>query len=213
MKTKILYRGKSVKSGKWVYGYFVEHDGRSFIIKPDEITWLSDIHGEMECYITEVYCKTVGRLLKHADYDSYYENNEIFQGDIIDVYRRRMDIEDTEPDAVAVVMDEHSISENGMGRWFPQDTTRIKVIGNIYDNPELLDVSDIISITSRFGECPEDYIVQHNELIEEYGMRGVHACCYLCNFESEYVCHVFNGGCPRLDECRRIKEACGEKEN
>lgn len=131
---------KSVLSGSWIYGYFIIYNDKSFVIKEGEITWLSDITGEMECYITEVDPDTVGRLINYADYDSFQENDKIFQGDIVAIWRNRMtDIETEKPDTVGVVVDEHSIRVKGMGRWFTQDTTRVKVIGNIYDNPELVE--------------------------------------------------------------------------
>lgn len=55
------------------------------------------------------------------------------------------------------------------------------------------------------GEVDE-YLERHRYLSEKYNIHGAHACCYMCNFENDYICHKFNGGCERIDVCRKIRE-------
>lgn len=34
--------------------------------------------------------------------------------------------------------------------------------------------------------------------------------CYLCNFEDEYICREYNGGCKNIDICKEIKNKGGQ---
>lgn len=42
-------------------------------------------------------------------------------------------------------------------------------------------------------------------LSEKYGIYGIHARCYMYNFESDYFCHKYNGGCKFLETCQKIR--------
>ena len=44
------------------------------------------------------------------------------------------------------------------------------------------------------------------KIIALYSVTEEHAGCYLCNFDDEYICHKYNGGCEKLEQCRQIKE-------
>lgn len=159
----------------------------------------------------EVIPETVCRQLYNVDYDSAYECPRIFQGDIVTVWHSKADVEREKPIGNAVVLDEHSVSETkrGFGRWFTQDTTRVRVIGNAYDNPELMEgycLSHFVTSLRKYPGDPDNYLKQHNYLSKKYNIHGAHACCYMCNFENDYICHTFNGGCDRIDICRKIRE-------
>lgn len=165
-------------------------------------------HGEFDEHY-EIIPETVGRLLTYACYDGYHEVERLFQNDIIAVWNRHADVDNEKPHHIALVCDEHSVTEDGLGRWFPQDTTRIRIIGNAYDNPELLKGHDLNHFVNKLNDYPGDtdeYIKRHSYLSEKYGIHGAHACCYMCNFENDYICHRFNGGCERIDVCRKIRE-------
>lgn len=137
----ILFRGKRKDDGEWIEGYYVKalncYDTRKHhFIFPSDTLILPD--SEFTSHV-EIIPETLGRLIDRPCYDGPCTNQRFFQGDIIAVYRdRRADIVNDRPDTVAIVVDEHSITENGHGLWFPQDTTAIKVVGNVYDNPELV---------------------------------------------------------------------------
>jgi hypothetical protein len=45
-----------------------------------------------------------------------------------------------------------------------------------------------------------------NEISLMYEISFTHAGCYICNFEDDYMCHKFNGGCKNIELCRKIKE-------
>lgn len=205
MDTRI-YRAKRKDNSEWVDGYYAKlkhylSDDTVHIIIPVDSQLFP--HGEIS-YFEEIIPETLGRLIDHPCYDSYFENEQIFQNDIIAVWSsRHSDVDHTRPDTTALVVDEHSICEHGLGRWFPQDTTRVKVIGNAYDNPELLQPQEMNFFVNGMHDCPEDYTERHSKLMNK-GVHGAHACCYICNFPNDYICYQWNGGCSKLAECQKF---------
>ena len=176
---------------EWVTGYFRYYNSCSFI---DTIP---------------VYPDTVGRLLEFAVYDSFEDNPKIFQGDIIGIWDRHEDIYSVTRSRSGVVLDENSIIEGGLGRRQPQDTTRVKVIGNIYDNPGLIDSITLWGYITRINDIPKNYRKRHAELISKYHIPGMLASCYLCNYPhltgSEYLCSKMGGKeCEYLSKCTNI---------
>lgn len=143
--------------------------------------------------------------MPYASYDSQSDNPKVFENDILAVWKnRRADIEHEPHDFIALADDELHYWKNGMYRWYPQDTTRVKVIGNMFDNPELLDSGAIRHLKSRCGEQPDNFVDERERIVDTYNINGLHASCYLCNFGSEYICRIFNGGCPFFDQCKDI---------
>lgn len=43
------------------------------------------------------------------------------------------------------------------------------------------------------------------EIMDMCSVTEGHAACYLCNFEDEYICHTYNGGCKKVEQCRIIQ--------
>ena len=129
---EIKFRGKSTVFGKgWRYGYLtvaVGGKGKWFKITNPNAP---------NCYDPEVDPETVGEFTGFKDID----DKEIFEGDIIQ--------NDEHPEEVGKI-----INENGcwLVDWVDDDTkpclgwlldnTPQKVIGNIFDNPELLEVGN-----------------------------------------------------------------------
>lgn len=133
---EILFRGKRIDNGEWVYGYWVKYkpyassDKVIFGIVP---TYVSEL------YLFEVDPKTVGQ------YTGLYDKNgsKIFEGDIINVTNDDGEYDDFHCGLGAV--------EFFAGMWYvcgaPQNGLddlsqcyNFEVVGNIYDNPELLEV-------------------------------------------------------------------------
>ena len=186
-----ICRGKRRDTDEWVTGYFRYYNKCSFI---DTIP---------------VYPDTVGRLLEYAAYDSFEDNPKIFQGDIIGIWDRHEDIQSVPCSRSGVVLDENSIIEGSLGRRYPQDTTRVKVIGNIYDNPGLIDSITLWSYITRINDIPKNYRKRHTELISKYHIHGMLASCYLCNYPhltgSEYLCSKMGSKeCGYLSKCTNI---------
>ena len=140
---KILFRAKVVGSGRWVYGSLIEWPGYCCILeRPEDLhdmdhPYLDDDIGWIDGKATPVDPKTISRFIEYPCYGGFREQ-DIFEGDIVEIYDSKCDIELTEPRDICVVVDEHCITKNGLGRCFPQDTIQVNVIGNVWDNPELV---------------------------------------------------------------------------
>lgn len=140
MKT-ILFRGKTTE-GEWVYGSLILAGDYCCILEsekdshPMDYPYLDGVLGTIDGKATPVIPETVGRLIEHPCYD--YTNQRFFEGDIVEIYNRHCNIEYAKPASIAIVVNEHCITENGRGRWFPQDTIQVKVIGNVHDTPDLV---------------------------------------------------------------------------
>jgi len=42
-------------------------------------------------------------------------------------------------------------------------------------------------------------------LCDSYHVSDGMVRCYLVNFEDDYICHKYNGGCKFINECRHIE--------
>ena len=146
---EILFRGKTVR-GEWVYGYLAKF--RNFVNNVyTSIIQINDFETN-ECNMQDNACvipESVGQYTGLKDKNG----KKIFEGDII-----RAITLDTGSEQMAVVCFGNFIDENNgdeyIGFYIEFDgikTTatqlameecknRIEVIGNIYDNPELLEV-------------------------------------------------------------------------
>lgn len=145
----ILFRGKRVDNGEWVYGYYYESKiSGCFILSPKIKVRKKDgivVNDSFE--VAKVIPETVGQYTGLTDKNG----KKIFEGDIISAITL-----DTGNEQRAVVCFGNFIDENNgdeyIGFYIEFDgikTTitqlameecknRIEVIGNIYDNQELL---------------------------------------------------------------------------
>jgi len=126
---EIKFRGKRKDTGEWVYGYFTRNDesGRCYI------TTQSKTGG---AHPWEVDPATVGQYTGKNDKNS----REIYEGDIISAYNGRIKgpvIFDKRGLAFGVPNGPNEIYQFSMNFLESKD---IKVIGNIYENPEILAV-------------------------------------------------------------------------
>lgn len=122
---EILFRGKRVDNDAWVEGLLIIMWGQYHIIQPND---------ENTAY--PIIFKTIGQYTGMTDKNG----TKIFEGDIVD-FSDRSDGDsygvikyDTNETEFAIVYD--SIY-TGLGRQY--HSRDIEVIGNIYDNPELLE--------------------------------------------------------------------------
>lgn len=129
---EILFRGKRVDNGEWLYGYLVKHNGRCYIYyeEPDEMcqtgNWLLN---------NEVIPETVGQFTGLTDKNG----TKIFEGDIVIQHVR-----ETRKGSPCLVefrkgkFQAHYISEIRFFDRYYDINSYTKNIGNIHDNPELL---------------------------------------------------------------------------
>ena len=128
---EILFRGKSTDNGEWVYGYYV-HIGpvscqRAYII-PEYASAI---------YVNEVDPSTVGQYTGLNDKNG----NKIFDGDIAKVLQGKdKDIAYVgfENGAFMLYPKTGNIYERTLWSYWYNDWD-VEVIGNITDNPELLE--------------------------------------------------------------------------
>ena len=129
---EILFRGKRTDNGEWVYGSYVIQYGAHEIYLPDGV---DNEHGFDRYHVIP---ETVGQ------YTGLHDKNgrKIFEGDILGGF---FDEEYPEHETVVVVEWHENMWVTRQGEYLPdlleQDVSDcFEVIGNIYDNPELLEV-------------------------------------------------------------------------
>ena len=124
---EILFRGKSLETGKWVQGYLFKHWGKAFIL------WGTN-NGQPT--MNEVNPNTVGQYtgLKNKN------GTKIFEGDIL----KRTD---SENELINICWD---LDRGGFLMCYIEydecynleELPSCEIIGNIHDNPELLEVEE-----------------------------------------------------------------------
>lgn len=141
---EILFRGKRTDNGEWVYGYYAHLHKTTYCFKED-----CDAHPKNELHRmifeheqdwglpnyhlqVDVYPETVGQYIGLKDRNG----TNIFEGDIVKrVWFGKMSI-------YQIVYDNDLTSFIGQAgvrfTTFDYGSTEFEVIGNIYDNPELL---------------------------------------------------------------------------
>ena len=56
-----------------------------------------------------------------------------------------------------------------------------------------------------------NFEIEQERLISIYKISDAHAGCYICNYESDFLCHKHNGGCRGFNTCKDIFEKDKEK--
>ena len=142
---EILFRGKRIDNDEWVYGGILQTDNWS------EISVVNDYYGSMyeppSCEVDsyEVIPETVGQYTGLTDKNG----KKIFEGDIISIpfekdrYPYEENVIHYENAEVYFDTERYSWyvrhSDDDLVSLWEYDDRDIIVIGNIYDNPELLE--------------------------------------------------------------------------
>lgn len=125
---EIKYRGKRVDNGEWVYGYYwFNHMGNHFIRET------INKNGAIGIVDYEVLPETVGQFTGQKD----AHNEEIFEDDLLEDCDDVYTVEWNNDDAMfSLICDNISLDFGDCnGEWYEK-------IGNIHDNPELLEVKE-----------------------------------------------------------------------
>ena len=137
---EILFRGKRTDNGEWVYGYYT--NARYYLDKKEmHIIFEQDVevypHSEFaggEEVLPETVCQFTGLHDKNG--------RKIFEGDIVKYSTNKVGIINYGT-ACFSVQDTKSRNNPALDIIFA-DYSNVEVIGNIYDNPELLEGRDEI---------------------------------------------------------------------
>ena len=134
---EILFRGKTLDNSMWVIGNFVQFGDRCYIFISCEVYRGVDDNGLVNgCRMVKVIPETVGQYIGADD----MHGKRIFEGDIIhcDLYGMRNE-------TYTIDFGETSFSYTDSRQCLPIDCNEygisvgdFEIIGNIYDNPELL---------------------------------------------------------------------------
>ena len=126
---EIKFRGKTTKTNRWAYGFLVIIEDKYYIVLDDaclDYSWEKDV---IEGFV-KVTPKTVGQYIESKD----IEGNEIYEGDKIRWYPNK-------PKNHIDNIVEYIGNKFSLGDWYeddyPNTEGQCKIIGNIFDNPEL----------------------------------------------------------------------------
>lgn len=141
---EILFRGKRIDKGEWVDGYFADMGDKACIIKSYEPYW-DENYKMLRCLPSEtipVDLSTIGQFTGDKEF-SYDANGntmggkEIFDGDILEIVSKE------DGNGIYLVFWNDEIGgwdwKHLSGAKPSEDyVDEIKVIGNRWDNPELI---------------------------------------------------------------------------
>lgn len=135
MNREIKFKGKSISTGKWLYGCLLKNEeGKFAVVKPFKVNM------DNECSCCEVDEETIGQFTGLKDKNG----KEIYEGDILTSERKVIGWVQggVRGYCYDVVYIDHPQGEK---RWSLYGTVvndypgKLEVIGNIYDNRELLE--------------------------------------------------------------------------
>ena len=158
---EILFRGKRVELvhgkivfGDWVYGYYYDNACQSLLINGKDINaeyiLVKDRYGDVACLgnlgspsFFQVLPETVGQYTGLTDNN----DNMIFEGDIVKVRITQTEDKKTYEDCkykIGVIVYNENFAlftcKNNFMNFINWAFNDYEVIGNIHDNPELLEV-------------------------------------------------------------------------
>ena len=133
MNRTIKFRGKRIDNGEWVYGSLAETHGKLFIGIPTDLdnpVYMMDWH--------EVDSNTVGQFTGLLDKNG----KEIYEGDILMLGSSDAGICEVKWNESQLAFCirfyyERNLGIRPLGAW-ARDGKNIAILGNIHDNPELL---------------------------------------------------------------------------
>lgn len=134
---KILYRGKSKRTNKWVYGYLVELGKESFTddSKYGIIEKAIPILNEDTLYnvhIEEIIPETAGQYTILRD----IHKDRIFEGDIVEILpTEEYGIIKWDNDTASFIISTDSTDATFNNYW----STDLEIKGNIHDSPDFFD--------------------------------------------------------------------------
>lgn len=134
MMREILFRGKDRITKRWVYGALVQQQDDPLREKAFIISYSNYQFGDFsEAVMHEVDPETVGQYTGFVDKNS----KKIFEGDIVSIYNSKTFLFAVEWNNQYVLKcTTNGVSDNILN--VIESSEDVEVVGNIYDNPELI---------------------------------------------------------------------------
>lgn len=131
---EILFRGRSFITHEWIYGDLFQHGEQRFIMAEGKNTevepeTVGPFTGVLDCYKKKIY---EGDILRYTtDYDG------------LDGFTRTIDTRAVvvwDPDVLGFACKEIGDESGDLYSWLEmRENPDIEIVGNIYDNPELIE--------------------------------------------------------------------------
>jgi len=86
-------------------------------------------------------------------------------------------------------------------------------VANWHENGDLESFDNFYDSACEHAKCvppkpaktiEAKFFAKADELVEKFNISRDTACCFICNFEDDYICKRFNGGCKNRKLCREI---------
>lgn len=150
--TRMIHRGKRLITNEWVYGYLLVRKDRCYIVTADALDFMDVSGGTGTVKLTEVDPNTVGVYTLKND----CRDIKIFTGDILEtrgdspVFSKQF--------RILVVFDD----DNGMFYGDGADYVYMslyrfcRIVGNMYDNPELLETVEFGGFSINDGSVDDE---------------------------------------------------------
>lgn len=137
MNDRFLFRAKRVDNGEWVEGYYANVENEHYIVL-ENIEWDDDANMELPQFIklsASTICQCTG--------SREMSGNRIYENDIITYGKYKGIVKFGLYDSKHLGFHIEWMKGYGYGylrKDFPYWVPEIKVVGNVFDNPELLGV-------------------------------------------------------------------------
>ena len=145
MEDRYLFKGKRLDNGEWIFGFLSIHKTGKCFIKPINVDALSseEIDKNTICSCTGLKDKN-GKLIWENDiakYHAKYRFGNAYAQIRYGAYQSCFDSQETEHIGFYVDWSENRNYRKDLGYWI--NTVNAEVVGNIFDNQELLESEGI----------------------------------------------------------------------
>jgi len=139
MGKEIIFRGKSINDNGWIEGYYV---GNNTIVKTEDMMYNLGYIDDSRCY--ECHPESIGQFTGRKDVNG----KNIYEGDVICgnfPYASKCLVEWDGNRCCFYLKPIDGIKKAGCDIGYKMNSAKVNIIGNIWDNKDLIKNDDIIS--------------------------------------------------------------------